>query len=397
MSDCAKNLPTSFCDVLLSYLKRTYLKKGRGDAPWDDRDTRYFSKGIVELNAAFTHTRGTKAFNYFNDPVMRSGYLAYFLPVNAMKGYALLAPHVRNLAPNLRIADIGAGPLTLTFSFLFCLADLVAKSGRKMAVQVDAYEQNAKILSDGRAILREFLKASGLDRTLSVHVVEHAGPFRTHLKSRAGYDFILAGNILNEFDERGDQSKLALDVLKRFSKPDTLAFFIEPGSKKFTRDLQALRDAVIANTKFRVIAPCLHQEICPLNLTAKSDWCNFSQRWRAPDFIRDFDAITELKKAYLLYSYLVLRNGEVPEYAANEFVAISDLMPQKGRFEIVGCGPAGRVRFMRSHRDATPSNAAFASLSRGAQFTMVDFAAPDRIILNENVPVRAKDRVVKES
>ena len=78
-------LPSSFEKTLLSYLKKTYLKNKNAIPQWGLRDVQYFSKGIIELNNSFTETRSERRVNYFNDPVMRSGYLAYFLPVNAVR------------------------------------------------------------------------------------------------------------------------------------------------------------------------------------------------------------------------------------------------------------------------------------------------------------------------
>lgn len=400
MSELA--LPRTFETTLLAYLKRHYLKKGRADAPWNARDTEYFSRGIVALNRSFTQTRSEKAFNYFNDPVMRSGYLAYFLPVNAVKAYGLLSRYSLPLVEEkkgrtaLNVADIGAGPLSLSLALAFHLVDLLkADPGKTISLRIDAYEQNKKIVADGKAVLFDYLRAEKMEKRIEVRVNEYSGSFVPHLKGHRGYDLILAGNVLNEFEERGDQVRLALRLLENFGKPGTVALFLEPGSKKFTRDLQHVRDEIIENTDYRVLGPCLHQDKCPLNLTAKSDWCNFTQRWRAPQFIRDFDEITDLKKTHLLYSWLLVRNDakNVPAFEPTEFVAISDLMTQKGRYEVLGCGPSGRVRFMRSHRDASTENAAFETLRRGTRFSVPDYGPNGKFNLDLNAPVRAKDRV----
>lgn len=399
MSNAPKNLPPAFEKALLTYLKKTYLKKGRADSPWNQRDTEYFARGIVELNRSFTETRSQKAFNYLNDPIMRSGYLAYFLPVNAMKAYGILSRfHTPDLKKErIRVADIGAGPLTLSFGLLFQLANELQKyPDAKITLQIDAFEQNKKIVTDGRGILFDYLHEAGLEKRISVQVRDFSGSFFTHLRGAGTYDYLLLGNILNEFDERGDQVALVLRILSQLSKPGSTALFIEPGSKKFTRDLQAVRDEILEATDYRVQAPCLHQSKCPLNLTSKSDWCNFNEAWQAPGFIRDFDELTELKKSFLLYSYLLLENDvtSAPKNSKKDFIAISDLMKETGRLEVIGCGPAGRVRFIRAHRDMTKSNEDFERIRRGTRFSAPDFESNSDFELNRNVPLKAKDRVV---
>lgn len=399
MSNAPKKLPAAFEKALLGYLKRTYLKKGRADSPWNQRDTEYFARGIVELNRSFTETRSQKAFNYLNDPIMRSGYLAYFLPVNAMKAYGILNRfHTPDLKKErIRVADIGAGPLTLSFGLLFHLTNELEKfPDAKITLQIDAFEQNKKIVTDGRGILFDYLRESGLEKRISVQIRDFSGSFFTHLRGAGTYDYLLLGNILNEFDERSDQVSLVLRILSQLSKSSTMALFIEPGSKKFTRDLQAVRDEILEATDYRIQAPCLHQSKCPLNLTAKSDWCNFNEAWQAPQFIRDFDELTELKKSFLLYSYLLLKNdvASAPKNSKKDFLAISDLMKEKGRLEVVGCGPAGRVRFIRAHRDMTKSNEDFERIRRGTKFSAPDFEPKPDFELNRNMPLKAKERIV---
>lgn len=384
-------LPPSFEKTLLSYLKETYLKNRNAIPQWGLRDAKYFSKGIIELNDSFTQARSERRANYFNDPVMRSGYLAYFLPVNAVKVLQILMQRDEFMKSQITMADVGAGPLTMSFGFLFfVLAKL--KPGEKIKIVIDAYEQNKKILVDGQNLMQNFLKHHP---AIDVRVNHCVGDLNRMNLPQRDYDYVLVGNLLNEYEKREDQWQVTRKMLARFFGKQGKLVMLEPASKKISRDLQQLRDVILKNTDFVVIAPCLHQETCPLNLTAKSDWCNFQQQWVAPQFIRDFDELTELKKTCLMYSYLFMTKGiaqkNVPD--KTQFVAISDLMHAKGRYEIIGCGPAGRVRFIRAHRDQSEENHDFDQLWRGMQFTMPDYVTENSFQLNVNVPVKKKDRV----
>ncbi|MBF0107166.1 MAG: hypothetical protein HQM16_17790 [Deltaproteobacteria bacterium] len=422
-------LPESFTRILLKYLKTRYLNKKNISPRWDDRDTDYFARGILELNRGFTGNRAGRYFDYFSNPVMRSGYLAYFLPVNAMKFAGIFAKHDPDTKPGeIFIADIGAGPLTASLGFLFSLSrferadDLI--QNRITGITIDAYELNRSILNDGINLVYEYIKEAGLEKKIKIkinpvtgnifrkkmpnpHKVENTTRADTMQKlmpkrvektfqgSKKRYDYILMGNFLNEFAMRDVQTGLVMNILKNHSFQGTKVLMLEPGSKKIARDLQFIRDEVVCNTQHRVLAPCLHQLSCPLNLTAKSDWCNFTQRWQAPEFIRAFDAVTNLKKMYLLYSYLFLindKNFTAPK-RPRDFIAISDPMSEKGRLSLVGCGASGRIRFIRSNRDTSPQNDKLALLHRGDYFSVPDLTPPDCFELNMNVGIKKGDRV----
>lgn len=393
-------LPPLFEQLLLKFIKNRYLKNAGAGSLWNRRDTAYFAKGIAALNKNFTQNRAGKYRNYFNDPILRSGYLAYFLPVNAAKVLGILNRHLSfNTVPReINMADIGAGPLTLSFGFLFFLMQKLKDRQQEVRVAIDAFELNKKILGDGISLMQAYLKESGWDKTIVLKIVPRVGNVLRQNMSSQTYDYVLIGNFLNEFDKREMQIQLVMSLLKKCSHKGTKILFLEPGSKKITRDLQHLRDALTAQTPHTVIAPCLHQHQCPLNLTAKSDWCNFEQRWQAPAFIRDFDAITELKKQYLLYSYLLLEHtSQQPVHTKQEFVAISDVMKAKGRLEIIGCGPAGRIRFIKSNRDASDPNADFDRLTRGRFFTMPNYPHGDGFELNRNVGIKKTDHVITKN
>lgn len=392
----ALKFPPAFQDVLFAHLKKFYIKGTSSDSEWNEKDVKYFAKGIIKLNESFTITKTDRAMNYFNDPVMRSGYLAYFLPVNAMKAYSLLTKINPSIPrPKIQILDLGAGPLTFSLGYLFFLANKLTKRKGNTEIIIHAVEQNEKILKDGTTLLHNFVKASGLDKKVKVKVIPYVGnAFQTRLKTNS-VDLILSGNFLNEIPERRKQAEYFLKLLRKHSHPHTQVFLLEPASKKISRDLQSLRDQIIGETDYTVLAPCLHQQTCPLNLTAKSDWCNFTQTWESPDFIQDFDTITKLKKTFLMYSYLFLQNNaaELAKHTAKEFIAISNGMREKGRYELIGCGPAGRIRFIRSNQNGSEGNNAIESMTRGQNFSISPFES-EEFELNRNVNLGKNHKII---
>jgi hypothetical protein len=106
--------------------------------------------------------------------------------------------------------------------------------------------------------------------------------------------------------------------------------------------------------------------------------------------------VTDLKKTVLMYSYLVLLNGKelAPHYSPKEFIAITERLSGKGREEIVGCGPSGRIRFVRSARDVSKENAAMDALGRGSFFTVPDMTVPEEFVLEHRVPVKPGTKIL---
>lgn len=358
-------------NVLLSHIKKFYFKGKAAQSPWNKKDTQYFAKGIIALNKSFTSNRSGKFMNYFNDPVMRSGYLSYFLPVNAMKTFFILQKYnTISSEKRIRIADVGSGPLTLSFGFLMHLAEQLKTSKQKIQIDIHAYELNKYILKDGEQLLKKFIEATHLKtkvklnlKTIPIHLMKEKIP-------NEEYDYIFMGNFLNEFEKRVDQIQIVQKIFKYFTHASTKIFFLEPGSKKISRDLQALRDDILENSDVSILGPCLHHKECPLNHVAKSDWCNFNQTWQAPKFIRDFDAITKLKKEYLLYSFLFLQKGKRQKSKHNkqDFIAISNTMKAKSKKEVIGCGVLGRIRFIKPTGQKSKINDDFEFMKRGQLF-----------------------------
>lgn len=392
-------LPIEFEKALLAYLKKNFLKGKFAANDWNDNDVRYFSKGILKLNQSFTTARSDRALNYFNDPVMRSGYLAYFLPVNAAKALGILQDKLLSVTipKEIHIADIGSGPLTMTFAFLFHFFSALKKNPPSQStpifISVDAYELNLTIVKEGMALLRDYIFLCGFKNQVKVSVTPCPLNLLKDRLPAVQYDYVLAGNLFNEFETRDVQWRLCQKVLT-LSKKNGHILFLEPASKKVSRDLQALRDQIIEGS-FRILGPCLHHETCPLNVVAKSDWCHFRHEWQAPKFIQAFDDLTHLKKTHLMYSYLFLQNGTTSKASSksNDFVAISDVMISKAGFEWVGCGAAGRVRFTLTQRDQSQSNQGFRDISRGKRFVVADYHNQDGYRLDEIVTVKKNDVV----
>lgn len=388
-------IPQLFTKTLLAFIKKTYLKGPNASKSWNKQDTLYFSKGILKLSQGFTSQRGDRYQDYFNDPVLRSGYLSYFLPVNLAKVLSILEKHqVTWSKKSLHIVDVGAGPLTMTLALVLHLIENQPQLKDTIKITVDVYEMNAKVANEGAQILQNLVqKGWGSKAHLKVNV--HSGNVFHKKFPVKKADFILLGNVLNEFKTRTQQSQMMQKLFKAFGRKDTHVLMMEPGTKKDSRDLQVLHDEILEKTSYKVLGPCLHQNSCPLNSVAKADWCHFKQLWEAPRFLLEFDKITKLKKYYLLYSYLFLQNIEqLEEYASSDFVAISDVMKVKGRDDVIGCGPAGRIRFSLRSYDVSAENKDLTKLIRGEFFSVPELKGREGFEIDGRELVKKKMEVL---
>lgn len=385
-------------DVITTYIKKTYTPKKFRDRPWNKNDIAFFSGGVKRLHRGFTTDVSARRRDYLSFPEARSAYLAYFLPVNAHKAAALFMKYARVLSEtvrgkNLSIADVGSGPLTMTLGLVMAL---VQKGWPKTLEEINifAIEQNRSIVGEGREILLAYLKKAGLQQ-VKITVQQYSGHINRLRSIGKDCDWIFFGNILAEFDDRAAQSDFMRKVLGRLAGKKTLVLAMEPSSKRVSRDLQALRDSLIAEEGISIIGPCLHQRQCPLNVTAKADWCHFYSEWQPTPLIEAFDKVCSLKKQYLSYSYLIFsasdKNHE--NFPGNLFVAISNTMRDRRGMTIIGCGPAGRWHFTMPFADAERVKEAFSQINRGDKFIVRTLSKTEKYTVDGRLFVKAGDVV----
>lgn len=369
--------------ILLQYIKETYLpakKTSFHPSLFNDKDTIFFAKGAKSLSSAFTEGRSLLPKNYFSDPRLRSGYLLYFLPVNAMK----IVQVMQELKPDelvggkIRILDLGCGPGTGMLGMMTFYADQVRRGILKEAwCEFALIDQSYPILKDAMNLHR--LYSAQLERELpgfhSECSVKHFDMRRENLGrflKKLKYHKIILENVLNEFGYFEEQAQLTGALLVDNLEPQMgHMIIIEPALKKDSRNLQKLRDELVTRQKLaHVYAPCLHEEICPLNVANQRDWCHFYFRWKRPPFIAKVDKAIGNQKDWLACSYMMLGKKErafkkIFADDENSWRVISNLMPSKGKKEIVLCGPKGRYHATLLQKAQSPANREFDNLKRG--------------------------------
>lgn len=376
------HFPTELEKIIHTYLKQTYLagrfesKKGTS---FNDQDIRFFSKGTSRLSEAFTSERGSLPKNYFNDPVLRSGYLFYFLPVNILKITSVL----NELYPTelttgkIRVLDLGSGPGTSVLGTMAFYAQMLQSKKIKDAwLDFTLIDQNFSILKDAKNLHDAYKneleeKVKGFNSMISVKNYDLTrGALKRFLRSFR-FHLIIVSNLLNEWNDLKNKVSFIQALMEDQLEKNGKLIIIEPALQKTSRDLQLVRDEILAlNREHHVWAPCLHQEGCPLNVVNQRDWCHFYLPWRAPIFIEKADRLLGLNKQWLNCSYLILskKPRESQKLFSNPqstWRVISNPLPSKGKRELILCGPPGRYHLNRQDKDRSRLNIALDEMRRG--------------------------------
>jgi len=397
-------MPSWWESLLKRYLKRTFYEgtrrrdfADRGD--FTEGDYRFFVKGVRDLNVYFTQERGLLPKNYLNRKELRSGYILYFMPVNALKVAALLEQlPPETLAGNdgtLTIIDVGCGPGTGMLGTFLYLENLrkagTTPKGAAAAVRESPLrirwvliDQNRHALDDAQGIhdliLEEMRRRhprweirseiepvvgdvfmNRLPRILHSH--------RSHAKDAHGANLILGLNLLGEI-ARERRLAVVQDMVS-FLHERGRVLLMEPALRRTSRDLMALHDDLLENELAWVYAPCLHQAACPMLVGNERDWCHAYIPWERPRWLEKIDRLIALRKEYPKCSYLILggRGGAEPaKTSMTSWRVVSGPLNSKGKSERLLCGEdglPGLLRIMRLDKDASPANHAFDDLERG--------------------------------
>jgi ribosomal protein RSM22 (predicted rRNA methylase) len=363
--------PKKLENRILRYLKDSFYSGTKRAAwaqrPFDQKDLQFFSQGAAELSRRFTSERAQLKGDYLTRPELRAGYLLYFLPINFTKAGFVLQQIPKKFwqRPQFRVLDLGCGPATASLAF----ADELQRQNPNAELEIQLIDQNKGILKDGQTLLKGWYEDLKFTKPLRLQTFSHHLP-RVRLQGK--FDLIILHHVLNEFSRWGAQERAEwlFPLLQHHLKSDGLMLAIEPALKRPGRELMALRDHLLAAGAFRVIAPCLHENICPMLAGTKQDWCHFYVDWQEPEFLKQVDRLLGNDNRFLKLSYLLLGAteswGDVFPERQKYFRVVSNRMATRGKTELVLCGSPGRIRVTRLDRHRSEDNEDLDRTSRGA-------------------------------
>ncbi|MBI1909720.1 MAG: methyltransferase domain-containing protein [Deltaproteobacteria bacterium] len=376
--------------IIQDFLIERYYFPAKGKRP-PSFPYGFFEKGVAELSLSFTSDRGSLTKNYFNQKELRSGYIAYFLLVNALKIPPLLRQAPADSWPDtkepIKILDLGSGPGTgLLGSLLFFT---------KASIHYTAVDQNSAILEEARLLHQKLSPHFPLPskfRSVKTDLEREPLPAFLH---HDRYDLILMVNTLNEIFHPEKRRNMLIRLLNHHLTPQGKILIVEPALRKTTLELMELHDALLSSENPQnipiTIAPCTHQRLCPMLKENRRDWCHTYIEWEPTEMIEEFDQRIGIRKDYLKCSYLILagsdrdgwrgsgarpsgtgehgwaepETGPVPSWRV-----VSSLMRSNGKSEVVLCGEESAksgqlLHTERLDRDRSPMNTPFDRLKRG--------------------------------
>ncbi len=279
----------------------------------------------------------------------------------------------------LRVLDVGAGLGATTWG----VARALAAAGKTCAIEATWSDEDQLALDVATDLAKARHHRQG-DVTLAIRTDRKRASSDPAGKVGAGpaWDLVLLGQVLSELDPDLDavertrkHAELVAGLVGKLA-PGGALVIVEPALRDRTRHLHAVRDAVLAVRAASVFAPCLHAAPCPA-LRAPGDWCHEDVAVDLPPWLEPVARAAGLRWQGITFSYLVLRR-EGERTMAQALAAprglrgriISDALVSKGKREHFVCvegedGVADRTRVSRLDRDASESNGAWDSLSRG--------------------------------
>jgi ribosomal protein RSM22 (predicted rRNA methylase) len=319
------------------------------------------------LSFAFTSERRAISKDYLANAEHLDAYAAAFLLPNAAKVlHGLQQIDAGGLIPAdgpLKVLDLGAGPGTAILAASSYLAH--TRPGRE--VRFVAIEQNQGALTMAHALFKHVAPPE--------HVFESAALdlSSASLRSLLGvstFDIVIAANLLNEMDEE-KAFQLCEELVSTLLCAKGCLLIIDPALRETTRPLMRLRNRLLKSGASRVVAPCLHQQRCPMLAAHERDWCHFYIDWDRPDYLRKLDTLSGMDHTHLKMAYFILAQqpGAVASSAsglAKLWRVVSSPLISKGKKELVLCGEEGcLMKLRRLDRDASEENRALDDVVRG--------------------------------
>ena len=91
---------------------------------------------------------------------------------------------------------------------------------------------------------------------------------------------------------------------------------------------------------FFVLAPCTHQETCPLLEESKRDWCHNRTPSQMPTWFEEVENHLPMKNRTVTYSYLILNKNKPEKATPQQARVIGDTLKEKGKVKQLICrGP----------------------------------------------------------
>ena len=222
----------------------------------------------------------------------------------------------------LRVVDLGAGVGATSVGLLLSL-----DANQSPEVHIEGIDADAEALRLWRAVTLEAGRIAGVRVDLGTMLCDLNAP--TNLPTLEQTDLFMAQAVLNELDFTAEapafasapvspppssQERLAIAQAATDSQRarwisqwvrQAATIVIEPALHDPTRALQRARDRLLSEGGVRVLAPCPHQQPCPM-LQRQGDWCHEVRRWEPTPQVASVQAMTRRRDERTKFSFLAI-------------------------------------------------------------------------------------------
>ncbi|MCP4572312.1 MAG: rRNA methyltransferase [bacterium] len=294
--------------------------------------------GIARLSNLLTVDRDQLPPDYMSRPEHLAAYLHWFLPWNVQRQGRLLEGLSLDLPAGARILDLGAGPFTFLVALWLARPELRERELRYLAV-----DRAEPALKAGR---RLFQALAGDDAPWHVDTSR-----RLPRTGRA--DLLVAANYVNELEadragrQRGpdlDPAERTMADWERLLDPAGRLLVVEPGVRTAAARLVRLRAGALARG-WRAIAPCPHQETCPVPGRHGGSWCHFAaDAVGTPRWLAALGKSAKLPKERVSLSFLLMTRDGLTDGNPGQVRVVSDTFSLPDRKQgCYGCSDKGLV------------------------------------------------------
>ncbi|MBH1989537.1 MAG: hypothetical protein I8H72_05915, partial [Myxococcaceae bacterium] len=298
---------------------------------------------------ALNTERADSLAGYFRKPALRRAYLGYYLPLYVSKIASLLESlPISWEKPS--ILDLGAGPLSATWAAQRVYGQL----GECMAV-----DREIGAMRSGFEFVEELTGQRTPVRLVQANLKGPTYFWKPSFKP----DLVIMAHVLNEFGSgaRHLEAKLSLiESAMALLGSQGVLLIVEPAARVMARDLMALRDQIMAQGEYRILAPCPQIDRCPL-LVNRENWCHRELKVERSAELKKVDQTIGFDREFLKCSYLVLARRDYEQKASHERV-VSGLMTAKGIHRRYVCTPEG---LLTAAERVEPGHAILRDLMRG--------------------------------
>lgn len=206
---------------------------------------------------------------------------------------------------------------------------------------------------------RSLFRVETSSRALDVHSQLENGSWHSenrslaHQPSREGAMAIFSYSFL--------EMQKSLPSLGKFDH----ILILEPSTRECGRALMEWRSKFL-HEGFHILAPCTHDEACPLLSQSSRDWCHMRVPFEQPDWFQQIESHLPMKNRSLTYSYLLISRSQKRAVSAAGRV-IGDTLTEKGKTRQMICRGPQREFLSWLHKNGSPPQIPHGALIRSLE------------------------------